>query len=92
MDFGPSLTLFNSKIDQQRYQNLDRFLDGLRMVPLRLRIQTFSPNTVVQLSEGLGLWNRGLVLGILHAVCRWHGEFLPRYLKYLSMYNCISHM
>ena len=34
-------------------------------------------HTVVQLSEGLGFWNRGLVLGILHAVCRWHGEFQP---------------
>ena len=70
------------KIDQDRYQFRDRFLDGLKIAPLSLTIRTFSsrtspkdtfgvltgPHTVVQWSGGLGLWNRGLVLRILHAV------------------------
>ena len=72
------------KIDQNRYQFRDRFLEGLKMVPLRLAIRSSSPraspkdtfgvltglHSVVQLSEGLGLSNRGMVLRILHAVCR----------------------
>ena len=77
------------KIDQNRYQFRDRFLDGLKMAPLRLGIRSSSPrtspkdtfgvltgpHTVVQWSGGPGTRDWGLVPGILHAVCRWHGEF-----------------
>ena len=77
------------KIDQNRYQFWNRFLDGLKVGRLSLIIRTFSsrtspkdtfgvltgPHTVVQLSGGPGTRDWGLVLRILHAVCRWHGEF-----------------
>ena len=44
-------------------------------------------HTVVQLSEGLGLWNRGLVLGILHAV-----GLVARRISYFSkLENIKSH-
>ena len=70
------------KIDQNRYQFRDRFLEGLKMAPLRLTIRTFSsrtspkdtfgvltgPHTVVQWSGGPGTRDWGLVLRILHAV------------------------
>ena len=78
------------KIDQNRYQFRDRFLEGLKMGWLNLGIRSFSsrtspkdtfgvltgPHTVVQWSGGPGTRDWGLVLRILHAVCRWHGEFL----------------
>ena len=77
------------KIDQNRYQFRDRFLEGLKMVPPRLTIRSSSPraspkdtfgvltgpHTVDQLSGGPGTRDWGLVPRILHAVCRWHGEF-----------------
>ena len=77
------------KIDQNRYQFRDRFLDGLKMGRVSLTIQnslprpptkdTFGvltgPHTVVQWSGGPGTRDWGLVLRILHAVCRWHSEF-----------------
>ena len=78
------------KIDQNRYQFRDRFLDGLKIGRVSLGIRTFSsrtspkdtfgvltgPHTVVQWSRGPGTRDWGLVLGILHAVCRWPGEFM----------------
>ena len=91
MDLASILEGFSaSKIDQNRYQFRDRFLEGLQMCCVSLRNQSGAPgpplrtpkgvltglHTVVQLSEGLGLWNRGLVLALLHAVCRWHGDFV----------------
>ena len=72
------------QINQNRYQFRDRILEGFKMAPLRLRIQSFSsrtspiltgPHTVVQWFGGPGTRDWGLVLRILHAVCRWHGEF-----------------
>ena len=67
-----------SKIDQNRYQFRDRFLDGLKMVPPRLAIRSSSPraspkdtfgvltgpHTVVQWSGGPGTRDWGLVLRI----------------------------
>ena len=68
---------------------LDRFLEDLKMVRHPLTIQSSRPraspkdtfgvltglHSVVQLSGGPGTRDWGLVLRILHAVCRWHGEF-----------------
>ena len=74
IDFG-SFSI--PKIDQNRYQFRDRFLEGFKFSQRRLGIRACSSrpatkdtfgvltglHSVVQLSGGLGLWNRGLVLG-----------------------------
>ena len=88
--FGTDFGGFSApKIDQNRYQFRDRFLDGLKMANHGVGNQsgapgpptkdTFGvltgPHTVVQWSGGPGTRDWGLVLRILHAVCRWHGEF-----------------
>ena len=76
------------KTDQHRYQIRDQFLEGLKFVQRRLTIQSSRPraspkdtfgvltglHSVVQLSGGPGTRDWGMVLGILHAVCRRHGE------------------
>ena len=104
MDFGPIFGGFSApKIDQNRYQFRDRFLEGLKIDPRRLTIQVCSsriptkdtfgvltgPHTVVQLSGGPGTRDWGLVLRILHAVCRWHGEFLL--LLWFQLQFCLFH-
>ena len=97
-DFGG----FSSpKIDQNRYQFRDRFLEGLKMVPLRLTIRSSSPraspkdtfgvltgpHTVVQWSGGPGTRDWGLVLGILHAGGQRPGEMSFVWKKTMKQYH-----